>query len=179
MMTQNPGTPELMPFEPEEERYHITSDGEADRWIERIQDARAEHDRFVAACAERIAEFEARIKAADDECVKEVAFALGVLREYFDTVPHKTTKTQESYSLPSGKLVFKRPAIAPRIDEQTLFDWVKGNAPDYVQTTQKTKWGELKKLLSIVGEVAMITETGGIVEGVNVTDEPAAFSVKF
>ena len=178
MMTQDRGTSELMPFEPEEERYRITSDGEADRWIERIQDARAEHDRFVAACQERIAEFDTRIKAADEECEKEVAFALGVLREYFDTVPHKTTKTQESYSLPSGKLVFKRPTIAPRIDEQALFDWVKGNAPDYVQTTQKTKWGELKKQLVLKGDKYVFTETGEVVPGLTPEQTEGGFDVK-
>ena len=40
-------------------------------------------------------------------------------------------------------------------------------------------WGELKKQITLVGSVAMIEATGEIVEGVNVTDEPATFSVKF
>lgn len=169
---------ELMPFEPEEERYHITSDGEADRQIEKIQDARAERNRFVAACLERIAEFEARIKAAEEECKKECDYRLGLLQEYFNTVPHKTTKTQETYSLPSGKLVFKRPAIAPKIDEQTLLDWVKGNAPDYVQTTQKTKWGELKKSLALKGDKYVFVETGEVVPGLTPEQTEGGFDVK-
>ena len=171
---------ELMPFEPEaeEERYCITSDGEADRWIEKVRKARAERDRLVAACQERIAEFEARAKAAEEECKRETDYALGLLYEYFDTVPHKKTTTQETYSLPSGKLVFKRPAIAPRIDEQTLFDWVKECAPDYVQTTQKTKWGELKKQLVLKDDKYVFTETGEVVPGLTPEQTEGGFDVK-
>ena len=46
----------LEPIEREyPEAYAICTDAEADRALEKIQDARAERDRMVAACRERIA----------------------------------------------------------------------------------------------------------------------------
>ena len=40
-------------------------------------------------------------------------------------------------------------------------------------------WGELKKQLEMVGTVAMMPDTGEIIEGIDVVEVPAAFSVKF
>lgn len=168
---------DLMPFEPEE-RYRITTDAEADRYIEKVQDARAERDRIVAACKERIAEFEARIKAVEDECERECGFALGLLHEYFGTVPHKKTKTQETYALPSGKLVFKTPSIAPKTDDVRLLAWAQASAPDYVQTSYKAKWGELKKLLVLKGDRYIFTETGEVVDGVEPVQTEGGFDIK-
>ena len=179
MTNRDLGALDLMPFEPEEkERYRITSDGEADRWIEKIRDARAERDRFVNACEERIAEFEARIKAAADECEQETGFALGLLHEYFGTVPHKKSKTQETYSLPSGKLVFKAPTIAPKKDEKALLEWVQSNAPEYVKTTCTTQWGELKKALLLKGDHYIYADTGEIVAGLTPEETEGGFDIK-
>ena len=169
---------ELMPFEPEQERYHITSDAEADRWVEKIRDARAERDRFVNACNERIAEFEARAKAAEEECDKECGYALALLHEYFGTVERKRSKTQETYSLPSGKLVYKMPSIAPRIDEERLLNWVKAEAPEFVATTVKTKWGELKKALVLKDDHYIFTATGEIVDGLTPEEKEGGFDIK-
>jgi hypothetical protein len=177
-MTHIHGKPDLMPFEPEDERYHITTDAEADRWVEKIRDARAERDRFVNACNERIAEFEARAKAAEEECDKECGFALALLHEYFGTVERKHSKTQETYSLPSGKLIYKLPSIAPRIDEERLLNWVKAEAPEFVATTVKTKWGELKKALVLKGDHYIFTATGEIVDGLTPEEKEGGFDIK-
>lgn len=177
-MTHIPGKPELLPFEPEDERYHITTDAEADRWVEKIRDARAERDRFVNACNERIAEFEARAKAAEEECDKECGYALALLHEYFGTVERKRSKTQETYSLPSGKLVYKMPSIAPRIDEERLLNWVKAEAPEYTTTTVKTKWGELKKALALKDNHYIFTATGEIVDGLTPEEKEGGFDIK-
>lgn len=56
--------------------------------------------------------------------------------------------------------------------------WLKANGfGDYVKTEESTKWGELKKGLTFVGSVATITETGEIVEGITITEQPDIFKV--
>ena len=39
---------------------------------------------------------------------ESIAYFTGLLRKYFEDVPHHTTKTSESYALPSGTLMLKQ-----------------------------------------------------------------------
>lgn len=166
------------PIEEQEERYAIRSDAEADRWLEKVREARVERDRLVSACKERIEEFNARIKAAENNCESETGYVLGLLFEYFATVPRKKTKTQESYALPSGKLVLKTASVAPRADDEKLLRWAQENAPEYVQTISKTRWSELKKALVLKDDHYIFVETGEIVDGLTPEEQPEKFEVK-
>ena len=158
--------------------YSIRTDAEADRAVEKIQDAIAERDRLVNACRERIAEFEARIEDAQSACERETGYYSGLLYEYFGTVPHKATKTQETYSLPSGKLVWKKESVSIRRDEDALLAWAKANAPQLVETTEKTRWGELKKALTEKDGRYIYAETGEVVPGLMPEEVPGRFEVK-
>ena len=40
---------------------------------------------------------------------RKTSFLKSCLAQYFETVPHKETKTQATYKLLSGQLVFKKP----------------------------------------------------------------------
>ena len=63
-------------------------------------------------------------------------------------------------------------------DDAKLVPWLKANGfGDYVKTEESAKWGELKKGLTFVGSVATIIETGEIVEGITVTEQPDIFKV--
>ena len=51
-------------------------------------------------------------------------------------VPHKVTKTQESYALPSGKLVLKEQKPEWVHDDTQLLPWVKANLPEMIRTKE-------------------------------------------
>ena len=92
--------------------------------------------------------------------------------------PTKTTKTTEKYRLLSGTLTLKKGGTKATPDDAKLVPWLKANGfGDYVKTEESAKWGELKKGLTFVGSVATITETGEIVEGITVTEQPDIFKV--
>lgn len=158
--------------------FTVTTDSQADWAIEKIAEAKAEYERLVAVCDERIAQFEARKQDAEAAYTQTLSYMSGLLSDYFDTVPHKTTKTQETYALPSGKLVFKRPAKKPVKDDSALLEWVKANAPEYVETTEKTRWNDLKKRLMESNGRYIDMETGEVVDGVRAEEEPGKFEVK-
>lgn len=46
-----------------------------------------------------------------------------------------------------------------------------------VKVEESTRWADLKKLLSYTGDIATLTETGEIVEGVTVYETPGIFTV--
>ena len=65
-----------------------------------------------------------------------------------------------------------------KLDEAKLVPWLKANGyGELVKVEESTRWADLKKLLSYTGDIATLTETGEIVEGVTVYETPGIFTV--
>ncbi len=106
------------------------------------------------------------------------ARVINSLADFFNTVPHKTTKTTEKYRLLSGTLTLKKGTVKATVDDSKLVPWLRENGyGDLVKVEESAKWGELKKLLAYTGEIATIQSTGEIVEGVTAYETPATFTV--
>ena len=101
------------------------------------------------------------------------------LEQYFATVPRKETKTQQSYKLPSGKLVRKAPRVTYKTDDQALVEWLKARGyTDYIKTTETPRWGDYKPKTQVVGGEVVDIDTGEIVTGVQVVMAPEEFRVE-
>ena len=84
----------------------------------------------------------------------------------------KETKTQKSYPIPGGKLIYKKASTKLEHDDEVLLKTLKDQGrTEYVKviTTEKVAWAELKKEL---------TETGEIIDGVTQVEVPETFEVK-
>ena len=161
----------------EKVEFVIDDDVKADWALERIAEERAEAERLKAVCQARIEEFEQRIEAIDKRCENNTGYLIALLSDYFASVPHKATKTQETYALPSGKLVYKRPGKTAVRDDNALLAWAKANAPEFIQTTEKAQWASLKKELAESGDHYIYKATGEVVEGVHLEETPGKFDV--
>ena len=154
------------------ERFCIQNDSMADWAIRKIQEARQDTEKWKAFYAERMAQ----VQAANEETIAQME---GYLAEYFDTVPHKATKTQESYQLPSGKLVLKAQQPEYVRDDAQLLPWAKENGyADCVAVKESVNWAELKKRLTVQGEWMIDPETGEAVPGITVQERGTKFSVE-
>ena len=159
--------------------------------IEREQD----HPNFVCDtdqkaewCMEQIRRAEAekaKWKAFYDEQYKKVCDAedstietmKAFLYSYFETVPHKTTKTEENYRLPSGKLVLKRQEPEFRYEDAELVAWLRANQADkYVKVKESTDWAALKKTLTVIGET-VADEEGQIIPCITAAERPDIFTI--
>lgn len=87
--------------------WRITDDGCADWACRKIAEEKTELDRITALGESQIEKIQQRIDAAQRRYENGTRFLTGKLAEYFETVPHKTTKTKHSYRLLSGTLVKK------------------------------------------------------------------------
>ena len=105
------------------------------------------------------------------------SYLTSCLADFFATVPHKETKTTEKYRLLSGTPTFKKGTTKTKLDETKLVPWLKANGyGELVKVEESTRWADLKKLLSYTGDIATLTETGEIVEGVTVYETPGIFT---
>lgn len=106
----------------------VTDDYSADIVLQEIKEARAELDRLIELCRIKKAELDNRIEELTAKCDNTTAPMLEALRAYFETVPHKETKTQAKYQLLSGALVYKRGGVDVQRDDEALTRWLEETA---------------------------------------------------
>ena len=148
----------------------ITNDLQAEEAIKVIRDAKEQ----VSIMAEWYKNALAQIKEQQENIIENEKARL---RAYFETLPHKKTTTQESYALPSGKLILKKQEPEYKRNEDQLLEWTKANAPAYVKTKQTVDWDGLKKALSYMDEYAIDPNTGEVVPGITVVDRGSVFQI--
>ena len=163
----------------EETEWAIHDDKLADWAVQKIKAEQDENKRLHDLADEQVAAIEAKIEAADRRLESRTSYLKSKLADYFITVPHKSTKTQEQYQLLSGKLVFNKPKDKLEKTDEELVKWLKesGNVK-YIKITETPVWGEFKKLLSIAGDEVVIADTGEVVKGVKITPVDGTFEVK-
>ena len=162
----------------EENEFVIDSDEMAEWALKTVLAAKKEKERLTALIDAERARLDRKQEDIDKRYENDTSYLLYKLSEYFKTVEHKETKTQESYQLLSGKLVFKKPTVKLEQDKCALLNWCKTNAPEYVRTEQSVEWGQIKKCMKIVGESVIYDATGEVVQGVAITETAGTFDVK-
>lgn len=164
----------------EKKAFVIDDDNKADWAIRKIDEEKQEFNRIRELAEEQTARIEQKVEAAERRFNQRASYLRSLLGSYFMQVPHRKTKTQESYRLLSGSLVLKLPKVKPVYEEDELVKYLKESGmPDYIKTEEKARWGELKKLLDLSqGKHPVIKDTGELVECIRVEETPAEFKVE-
>lgn len=159
--------------------FEIDSDTKAEWAIRKIKEAQEEHDRILAL----IDAEEDRLKERREKIAKKLDNDTGYLKlllySYMDMVKCKETKTQKSYQLLSGKLVYKYGGIDYQRDEEKLLDWTRLNKPEYVKVKSSVDWAGLKKELITNEDGSVCTADGEIIDAIHAERKPNTLEVKF
>lgn len=165
---------------PQDNAPTVCDDVSAESVLLRIAAERAESERLNATRRKMIDMYAQGIRDEEARCQRRCAHLEKLLSDYFATVPHKVTKTQQTYALPSGKLVMKQPPTQFKRDDAALGEWLKASGyTDLVETKLEPKWGELKKRGVQVLEdgQCVYAETGEIIPGVTASVPAPVFQV--
>lgn len=149
----------------------IQNDDEAEECIQAIKAAQADVEfwkNYYAEALQKIADASRRI--IDNNTAR--------LETYFDTLPHKKTRTQESYALPSGKLVRKHREPEFSRDDEELLSWLhENNGEKFIKIKESPDWAGLKKTLTVLGET-VVDENGEIIPCIKATERPDEFKIE-
>ena len=155
----------------EEEEIQVRSTIEAKWQFEQRKKIIEDRDELIAYYEDQIA----KVKADADY---KLGFIDRALFAFFQTVEHKKTKTQESWSIPAGKLILKKQAPEFKRDEKAVIDWLKQNdGSQYVKTVESLDWANLKKDTTVVGNT-IVNNDGEIIPGVEVIEREDKFVVE-
>ena len=127
---------------------------------------------------ELISYYEEQIRKVKEDAQFKITVIERALFAFFQTVEHHKTKTQESWSIPAGKLIMKKQAPEFKRDDKTVIDWLKANKGEqYVKTVESLDWATLKKDTTVVGG-QIVTADGEFIPGVEVVEREDKFVVE-
>lgn len=151
--------------------FRVEDDQTAEWCMEQIKHAKEEKERWKAF-------YDERYKAVCDTCDLTISNMEAMLQTYFDTVPHKVTKTQENYALPSGKLVIKKQEPEYERNDEEVIQWLKANGGEmFVKTKETLDWSGLKGTLNVMGET-VADANGQVIPCIKATERPDIFKVE-
>lgn len=157
------------------ETWEIKDDGAAEWAIQKIAEARSDTERWAAHYADELAKIRGRNEATE-------AFMMAALERYFDTVPHKVTKTADKYRLPTGELVRKHAKHVWRHDDDALMAWVRDNGlvSECVKVKESVSWSAVKARLAESDDGTVYDAATGVVcDAVQAADVKPEFVLKF
>lgn len=155
----------------EAEGFVIDTDAKAEWALKKIKEARADRDTWVAWYKQKIQEI-------TEQTDFDTMNLERMLADYFASVPHKKTKTQESYKLPGGKLVLKTQNPEYKRDDSKVIEWLKSSGmPQYVKVKEELDWSALKDATAVF-EGHIVTEDGDVIPGIEVVNRDAKFVVE-
>ena len=164
------------------ESFRIDSDDLAEWAIKKVRDAREERDRLLTLVQNQQDELERKKQIIEQRYENDTDYLLYCLREYMGSVKVKTTKTQDTYQLLSGKLVRKKETLDYKVNSEELVAWLKANGKaELVKTAETPRWADIKKLLNGNPDtgITIVGDTGEIVAGVTAVRKPGKFDISF
>ena len=165
-------------MEEQKTEFKVTNDNEAEWALDQIREVLSERDRLIEIAKNKISELNSQIDALNEKYENKTSYLKGLLGEYFMTVKHKETKTQESYQLLTAKLVMKKPSVKIVHDDEKLMEIYDGT--ELIDIKKSFKWGEFKKDLKIMDDGSVVdTVTGEVVDACKTEPVPGEFKIDF
>lgn len=177
--------------ENEFEQFEITDASTADWAIKKIADERKRAQYFIDCAKDEIEKLKGQIKEIEEKCENSTQFFTGCLTKYFerDEVPKKKTKTQESVTLPAGKIVKILPKteyimsngeeISKNKSDDAFLNEIQNIDPSFIKTKAEVDWAKLKKniVFDENGNV-MLKDTGEFIESLKTQTTLPSIEIK-
>jgi len=160
----------------------IRDDGYADWTVEKIKFLQAELEKKKILVENKKAILDEWFEKEKKDIENKISFYTARLQQYFDSLDPKVlkkTKTQVSYSLPSGKLkkVFEKEDFEK--DDEELLKWLKNNNyTDFIKVKESIDWAKLKGNIEVNNGKAVLKDTGELIDSIKVIKKPAEFKVE-
>lgn len=164
------------PDESNAERFSVNDIRSAEWCLKRIrwcEKKKADAQEFVKAEKQRLDEYLSKVNSEQDASID---YFTELLQPY--AMQELEGSKKRTIELPSGKLSFRKQAPLFEVADEELMEFVKEQAPEYVQIKESVDWKNFKATLTVTEDGRCVTEDGQLVPGVTVTERPDSFLVK-
>lgn len=145
------------------------NDVQADEMITEIKEMESDKLRFENIAKQKIDIINHSLESSIVRINDQIQFHKDQLAAFFLTVNKKDSKTQQSYSLLSGKLVMKKATTKLVHDDKKLIEYCKTNASEYIKqiVTDTLDWKGFKSNIEILNDQIFSSSTGEVLEGLS------------
>lgn len=177
--------------ESEQKEFEIKDASTADWAISKIANERERKDYFVECANKEIEKLKTQIKEMEEKCERTTSYLSGCLGKYLerDEVPKKKTATQESITLPAGKIIKKLPkieyimssgeAVTKHKNDDDFIKEIKGLDKKLIKTIKEVDWATLKKNITNTEDgMVVYKETGDIIESLSTRETLPSIEIK-
>lgn len=157
------------------------NDYTVDKYIEKIKEYESQISKLEDIKNGRISEierlFDEKVKGRKESIEKMMLSIRNYLVE--NNKELKETKTQKKWESVSGNFIIKKPQIKMKADNEKLMNYLKENHRDkFIQKKESLRWGDYKKLLEIRGDRVVDSQTGLVVDGVDLVETKEEYRIK-
>ena len=130
----------------------------------------------IANIRKEIAEVEAWLESENSKLDNSIGFMESKLEHYARQLKEDDPELK-THKLPFGTLKFRAQRPKWRYDDDKLLEFVEESIAKLVKVEKRVDKRELKKRLRVVGDKAVVEETGQIVEGIEIIDMPERLKI--
>ena len=172
---------ELLELNENVEGFIIDSDEKAEWALKKIKEAQEEHDRLMSLAQMELVRLNKQMDEIETRLDRDTGWLKFKLKDYFETVEHKKTKTQEKYRLLSGELIRRRGGVKYVRDDTAMIAWLEENQHrEFIKETVKRApdWENMKKLTQVVEGKVVFADSGEVIDGITAENAEDEFIVK-
>lgn len=169
---------------PVRERFVVDNDMKAEWCLSKIRTAKKNAEREIEELTRQMEFYQKRMEQVKHEYEEEKNFFQDMLLPYFNERVEggftRATKTQVSYSLPTGKLLLKHrePEYEYKENQKDTIAWLKKNEGEqFIKVKEELDWKSFKTIVTVSGN-GVCTADGEVIPGIKVTPREDEFIVE-
>ncbi len=161
----------------------VVDDAQKANWaLRKIKQLEAKKKENTTLADEEVAVIRDWEREENGKLQQDIDFFTSLLERY-----HRDLYAQDpdikTIKMPNGQMKMRVQQPEFRRDDKVLLDWIKNEwvpavQAQYVRTTEKPDWRELKGYLEVAGDRMVDPESGQVVEGIEVVEREPKFSVE-
>ncbi|HSH52363.1 MAG TPA: host-nuclease inhibitor Gam family protein [Bacteroidales bacterium] len=160
------------------DRFKVTDESSANWALRKIAQHQKQMEQNNLVAEEEIYKIETWNKQVNNEAQQSIDYFQSLLAEYA-AEKRKENPKMKTIKLPSGKLTFRKQQPRWNFDDEkaALKSLKENDAADLIKVTEKPKLAEIKKAFIVKEGKVVNPDTGQIVEGITVENQPDKFGV--
>ncbi|TDX53156.1 host-nuclease inhibitor Gam family protein [Orenia marismortui] len=162
--------------EENQEQFMISDDSKADLALEKLRELTARKKEKEELAAERKLMIDRWLSDETSKIDTKIEYFEDLLADYARMLKERDPKLK-TYSLPFGKLKFRKQKPKWKYEEDKLLRFLKLTGIDAIKVKEKVDKQALKNMVKIVGNKVVHTETGEVIDGVEIEERGEIFSI--
>jgi phage/plasmid-associated DNA primase len=168
-----------------ENDHFIIDDDQKANWalrkIRHLKQKKKENKEFanteIETIQKEIDEVNQWLESENSSLDNDIEYMEGILRVYAEQLK-KDDPELKTHKLPFGQLQFRKQRDKWEYDDDKLLEFAEANIKDAVKIKKSVDKRKLKQKLKVVGDKAVVADTGEVIEGVKVIKRGEKFKVK-